>query len=159
MLGERFEWLGTVGTSGIADGHHIFELEPAGEGKTRFVQREEFTGWAVGLLWPLFRKAEPGFVAMNQTIKSAPKRKGKPDPHLIGVRSEDVYEKSDYEQDAHDRPDDAASHARPSFLGVDIVGTADTSREARASGRRCAQALGPYPGSSYTPGPPRSSSF
>ena len=67
--GQRFEWLGSIGTRGIADGHHIFELEPAGAGMTRFVQREEFTGWAVGLLWPLFRKAEPGFVAMNQALK------------------------------------------------------------------------------------------
>jgi hypothetical protein len=67
--GQRFEWLGSVGAKGIADGHHIFELEPVSDGQTRFVQREEFTGWAVGLLWPLFKKAEPGFVAMNQALK------------------------------------------------------------------------------------------
>lgn len=69
MPGERFQWLESAGTKGIADGHHIFELKPVGKGKTRFVQREEFTGWAVRLLWPAFRKAEPGFVAMNQALK------------------------------------------------------------------------------------------
>ena len=55
--GERFAWTGSVGVKGIVDGHHMYELQPLAEGSTLLTQREEFTSWAVGLLWPMLRKA------------------------------------------------------------------------------------------------------
>ena len=65
---RRFAWLGRTGLPGIADGRHIFELEVA-DGGTRLTHREEFTGIAVWMLWPILRKAGPGFTLMNDALK------------------------------------------------------------------------------------------
>ena len=73
--GKRLEWLGSIGIRGILDGRHIFELEPLPDRSTRFVQREEFTGLAVGILWPLIRKAEAGFAEMNLALKLRSERR------------------------------------------------------------------------------------
>ncbi len=73
--GKHLAWLGRVGIRGILDGRHIFELEPLPDGSTRFIQREEFTGLAVWLLWPLVRRAEAGFVEMNLALKLRSERR------------------------------------------------------------------------------------
>jgi len=44
---RELRWLGHVGTAGIFDGEHRFQLEARGTG-TRFVQIERFSGWLVG---------------------------------------------------------------------------------------------------------------
>lgn len=66
----ELRWLGILGFRGIFDGEHIFTLEAVDPGKTRFVQRELFSG----LLVPLFagkldKNTRPGFEAMNQALK------------------------------------------------------------------------------------------
>lgn len=66
---RRFAWLGRTGLANIADGRHIFELEST-DGGTRLTHREEFTGIAVWLVWPIMRKAEPGFTLMNEALKA-----------------------------------------------------------------------------------------
>ncbi len=64
-----FAWLGRFGIPGVFDGAHRFELEPLGEGRTRFVQSEHFRG----LLVPLLRRSLrthtlAGFEAMNRAL-------------------------------------------------------------------------------------------
>jgi hypothetical protein len=67
---KAFRWLGHLFFSGLFDGEHIFELEPAGKKATRFIQREKFSGILVGI----FRKSldtdiKNGFIAMNEALK------------------------------------------------------------------------------------------
>ena len=66
----HFSWLGSMGTKGIFDGYHHFELEPTETG-TRFLQYEEFTGVVVPILLPVLRKSTTrGFEEMNQALKA-----------------------------------------------------------------------------------------
>ena len=65
----HFGWLGSMGTRGIFDGHHHFELQPTETG-TRFLQYEEFTGVVVPILLPAIRKSTTrGFEEMNEALK------------------------------------------------------------------------------------------
>ena len=41
---REFRWLGHLLIPGLFDGEHIFTIEPLGEGRVRFTQREVFTG-------------------------------------------------------------------------------------------------------------------
>jgi len=67
---QEFRWLGRLGIPRIFDGEHIFELEPTGEGRTRFIQREEFRGVLVSpLLWMVGNSTHAGFVEMNEALK------------------------------------------------------------------------------------------
>ena len=68
---EELRWLGRLLLPGIFDGEHIFELTPIENGeRTRFVQREEFRGVLVPLLWKsLDTDTRGGFEAMNQVLK------------------------------------------------------------------------------------------
>lgn len=67
---SHFGWLGSVGTKGIFDGYHRFELEPTETG-TRFRHYEEFTGVVVPVLLPAIRKSTTrGFEEMNQALKA-----------------------------------------------------------------------------------------
>ena len=67
--GAVFEWLGHLGFAGVFDGRHGFEIESSGE-RTRFIQREEFTGILVPLLakW-LDKGIKSGFELMNSALK------------------------------------------------------------------------------------------
>ncbi|WP_227132187.1 SRPBCC domain-containing protein [Halorubellus salinus] len=66
--GEHFGWLGRLFVPGLFDGHHEFLLEETEDGRTRFVQRESFSGVLVGLL---LDEADvlAGFDAMNEALK------------------------------------------------------------------------------------------
>jgi hypothetical protein len=66
--GERLEWLGTMGMPGLFDGRHSFTLTSAGEGRTRLVQAEEFSGALVPLAGKMLGKTEAGFEAMNAAL-------------------------------------------------------------------------------------------
>lgn len=68
---KQFGWLGGLFMRGIFDGHHIFEIEDDGDGRCTFIQREEFGGLLVPLLWKsLNTKTRAGFEAMNDKLKS-----------------------------------------------------------------------------------------
>ncbi|HII07852.1 MAG TPA: SRPBCC domain-containing protein [Methanotrichaceae archaeon] len=67
---RELRWLGRLWIPGLLDGEHIFEIEPMGPDRVRFVQREVFTG----LLVPLMAKGIdeqtlPGFGEMNRALK------------------------------------------------------------------------------------------
>jgi hypothetical protein len=66
--GEHFGWLGRLFVPGFFDGHHEFVLEEIDDERTRFVQRESFSGVLVGLL---LDEADvlAGFDAMNEALK------------------------------------------------------------------------------------------
>ena len=68
---RELRWLGHLLISGLFDGEHSFTIEPLGEGRVRFTQREVFTG----LLVPLFARGldtdtRRGFEEMNQALKA-----------------------------------------------------------------------------------------
>ncbi len=67
---SELRWLGSLGFKGLFDGEHIFELFDEEYGKTRFVQRENFSGILVPLLWKqLDKKTRKGFELMNEALK------------------------------------------------------------------------------------------
>lgn len=70
QTGQSFEWLGRLGTPGLFDGRHRFELQFTDTGQTAFTHSEQFTG----VLVPLMRSAldtdtAAGFAAMNTALK------------------------------------------------------------------------------------------
>jgi hypothetical protein len=68
---RTFEWLGHLGVRGLFDGRHRFDLEPLGDGRTRLVQSETFTGLLVPLLARFLEaKTRAGFVAMNEALRA-----------------------------------------------------------------------------------------
>lgn len=67
---RELRWLGRLLLPKIFDGEHIFELHPE-DGGTRFVQRENFGGLLVPLLWrSMEASTRRGFEAMNQALKA-----------------------------------------------------------------------------------------
>ncbi len=67
---RELRWLGHLWLPGPFDGEHSFVIEPLGEGRVRFIQREQFGG----LLLPLLSKMldgdiRRGFEGMNQALK------------------------------------------------------------------------------------------
>jgi hypothetical protein len=66
---RRLHWRGHVLAPWLACGEHWFAIEPAGEGRVRFVQRERFTGLLPRLGARLLaREARRGFEAMNAAL-------------------------------------------------------------------------------------------
>jgi hypothetical protein len=68
--GRRLRWLGRLLMPGLFDGEHSFSLEPAGPGRVRVVQQEEFRGLAARPILAMI--GEPtlaGFRQMNQALK------------------------------------------------------------------------------------------
>ena len=65
---REFRWLGHLWLPGLFDGEHSFLIEPLGEGRVRFVQRERFGGLLLPLLSSVldrdtrlgFEESEPG---------------------------------------------------------------------------------------------------
>lgn len=66
--GRRLEWLGTMGIPGLVDGRHSFTLTPIGEGRTRLVQAEAFSGALIPFTGKLLSRTEAGFEAMNAAL-------------------------------------------------------------------------------------------
>ena len=70
QVGRQFRWLGHLGMPGILDGEHIFELDPLSEQRTKFVQRECFSGVLLPLFWKMLNSnTRKGFEQMNQSLK------------------------------------------------------------------------------------------
>jgi hypothetical protein len=66
---RELRWLGHFVFRGIFDGEHIFQIEPSGDGGSRFVQRERFGGVLVPRFGAMLGKTEQGFAAMNEALK------------------------------------------------------------------------------------------
>ncbi|RAY14682.1 SRPBCC domain-containing protein [Actinomadura craniellae] len=67
--GRELRWLGRLGVPGLTDGEHYFRIEPAGDGRSRLVQGERFTGVLVPFLGRALDVAD-GFAAMNAALKA-----------------------------------------------------------------------------------------
>jgi len=68
--GTELHWLGHLLVPGLFDGEHQFTLQPIDESRTRFVQREDFTGILVPLVLKMVGKStRQGFEAMNGALK------------------------------------------------------------------------------------------
>ena len=66
---KKFSWLGHLFIKGLFDGEHIFELIED-SGKTIFIQRENFSGLLVPLIWKqMDTKTIKGFEMMNRSLK------------------------------------------------------------------------------------------
>src|SRR5207245_9692819 len=64
---RELRWLGRLGLPRLFDGEHIFQIEPLGSMRTRFIQQEQFRGLLVPLLArSLNRDAPRGFEDMNR---------------------------------------------------------------------------------------------
>ncbi|MEX0316966.1 MAG: SRPBCC family protein [Ruegeria sp.] len=74
--GETFFWA-EKGPGGIRDNHH-FRVEPAAEGKTRFIQSDEIMG---GITWlmggRLAKMYEDGYQAFNRGLKAEAERRAR----------------------------------------------------------------------------------
>ncbi|MCG8320685.1 MAG: SRPBCC domain-containing protein [Cytophagales bacterium] len=67
---KEFSWLDSILMYGLFDGHHIFEIEENGNGTSRLIHKEEFSGILVPLLWnQLEAKTRTGFELMNKAVK------------------------------------------------------------------------------------------
>jgi hypothetical protein len=71
---RRLAWLGHLGVRGVFDGEHIHEIEELERGRTRYVQRERFTGALVPFVGGVLRKTEEGFRRMNAELKERAER-------------------------------------------------------------------------------------
>jgi len=72
---REIRWLGTLPIPGLFEGEHLFRLDPLGEFQTRFVQREEFNGILVPLLWKWFKdQGRRSFELMNEALKAEVER-------------------------------------------------------------------------------------
>ena len=68
---RELRWLGRLGLPRLFDGEHIFQIEPLGSTRARFIQRERFRGLFVPLLArSLNRDARRGFAEMNQALRA-----------------------------------------------------------------------------------------
>jgi len=52
---RNIRWLGSLILPGLLDGEHLFILEPLGKTKVRFVQREEYSGVLLPIMWSWLR--------------------------------------------------------------------------------------------------------
>jgi hypothetical protein len=67
---RELRWLGRLWVTGLFDGEHSFSIEPLGEGRLRFVQRERFSGLLLPMLWKMLdRDTRRGFEEMNRALK------------------------------------------------------------------------------------------
>lgn len=68
---RELRWLGSLGIRGLFDGEHIFELEPTGDGRTRFVHSERFSGILAPIIFKMIGdQTTQGFEALNQALKN-----------------------------------------------------------------------------------------
>lgn len=72
---RELRWRGHFVRPWIGAGDHTFSLEPIGKDRTRFVQRETFTGLIPAFLARLIeREARRGFELMNAALKARVER-------------------------------------------------------------------------------------
>lgn len=66
--GVAFEWLGHLGVPGLFDGRHRFELVDLGNGRTRLVHGESFSGLLVRPLRRMLDGTATDFEVVNQAV-------------------------------------------------------------------------------------------
>lgn len=66
---DEFRWKGRLLVPGLFDGNHFFRLVDLGNGRTRFVHGEDFSGILVKMLTSMFTDVARSFVYMNQALK------------------------------------------------------------------------------------------
>jgi hypothetical protein len=67
---RELRWLGHLLVPGLFDGEHSLAIQPLGDDRVSFVQREEFRGLLVPLFAPsLDDNTQRGFEEMNRALK------------------------------------------------------------------------------------------
>ena len=66
---RELRWIGTLPVPGLFNGEHIFQLEPSGEGRTRFLHGELLSGLLIPLMGATLEKSERGYALMNEALK------------------------------------------------------------------------------------------
>lgn len=67
---KEFRWMGHLFIKRLFDGEHIFELKKLDDNRTLLIQRENFRGILVPLLWKqIDTSTRSGFEKMNQKLK------------------------------------------------------------------------------------------
>ena len=73
--GRLLQWLGQAPVPGLIAGEHSLIIEPLGDARVRFTQRQRFSGALVPLLgWWLDANVPSGFDAMNRALKQRVER-------------------------------------------------------------------------------------
>lgn len=68
---REFRWLGHLFFPGLFDGEHYFLLEDLGEGQTKFIHGEQFSGILSGIILKMMGdNTKAGFLAMNEALKA-----------------------------------------------------------------------------------------
>jgi hypothetical protein len=67
---SEFRWLGRLGIPGIFDGEHVHEVEALGADRSRYTQREHFSGVLVPFTGKVLDATEAGFREMNTALKA-----------------------------------------------------------------------------------------
>ena len=80
---RELRWKGRLWISGLFDGEHIFEIEPLGPERVRFVQREVFSGLLAPFMAKSIDHALSGFGEMNRALKERVEAGIRPDRSLI----------------------------------------------------------------------------
>ena len=65
----RLRWIGRFLLPGLFDGEHLLQVEPLGDGRSRFTQSERFSGVLTWFSGKLFERTEAGFEAMNAALR------------------------------------------------------------------------------------------
>ena len=65
---KEFSWLGNLFVPKVFDGHHCFQLESV-DNKTRFIQKEKFSGILEFIIKFISKDTENSFNAMNKVLK------------------------------------------------------------------------------------------
>lgn len=69
-VSRELRWLGRLLLPGVFDGEHSLRIEPLGNGRSRLVQSETFSGLLVGFFKGTLAKTEAGFEQMNTALKT-----------------------------------------------------------------------------------------
>ena len=67
---HELRWIGSLPVPGLFNGEHIFRLEPAGGGRTRFLHGERFTGLLIPFMGGTLLKVGRGYGLMNEALKA-----------------------------------------------------------------------------------------
>lgn len=68
----ELHWRGKMWFGGLFDGEHSFIIVPNGVNGVRFIQREQFSGLLVPVIFPFIaKKTEEAFGRMNKALKKA----------------------------------------------------------------------------------------